>query len=215
MFQSAPLTEARGDDDAVVVSVNDQGGFNPLPSPKQGETVYKLCPPYYYFCFNPLPSPKQGETRIALSPPRLSVRFNPLPSPKQGETSFLGAVRNNLTAFQSAPLTEARGDIEIEKDLSYLRCFNPLPSPKQGETGTPEEYRPPIDRFNPLPSPKQGETRRAVPPSALCWVSIRSPHRSKGRLGENVAGFLRLFVSIRSPHRSKGRHQTQARPSLR
>ena len=36
--------------------------------------------------------------------------------------------------------------------------------------------------FNPLPSPKQGETLSGKWSSMLVLVSIRSPHRSKGRL---------------------------------
>ena len=37
-------------------------------------------------------------------------------------------------------------------------------------------------------------------------VSIRSPHKSKGRLNVPVVATLMLVVSIRSPHKSKGRH---------
>ena len=35
--------------------------------------------------------------------------------------------------------------------------------------------------FNPLPSPKQGETQQTSDVLDLSRVSIRSPHRSKGR----------------------------------
>ncbi len=42
-----------------------------------------------------------------------------------------------VSVFQSAPLTEARGDL---KGVSGFRAhkdgFNPLPSPKRGETST-------------------------------------------------------------------------------
>ena len=37
-FQSAPLTEARGDMNGLEARSNTSRGFNPLPSPKQGET---------------------------------------------------------------------------------------------------------------------------------------------------------------------------------
>ncbi len=37
-------------------------------------------------------------------------------------------------------------------------------------------------------------------------VSIRSPHRSEGRLSLSGSISLLFFVSIRSPHRSEGRH---------
>ena len=40
--------------------------------------------------FNPLPSPKQGETRHLGRHHGKPLRFNPLPSPKQGET-YLGS----------------------------------------------------------------------------------------------------------------------------
>ena len=83
--------------------------------------------------------------------------------------------------------------------------------------------------FNPLPSPKQGETCAIANLYLTLNVSIRSPHRSKGRPQSygDYDGLLRGFnplpspkqgetvdrtaervlaeVSIRSPHRSKGR----------
>ncbi len=66
---------------------------------------------------------------------------------------------NSSDKFQSAPLTEARGDlIEVKID----------------------------DWFN--------------------HVSIRSPHRSEGRLGSKLYQVTSIQVSIRSPHRSEGRH---------
>ena len=40
-----------------------------------------------------------------------SRRFNPLPSPKQGETPVDAPIQTTKELFQSAPLTEARGDI--------------------------------------------------------------------------------------------------------
>ena len=105
--------------------------------------------------------------------------------------------------------------------------FNPLPSPKQGETGDSSDgyiNRTDPRRFNPLPSPKQGETGLLARADRLLpWpqqVSIRSPHRSKGRHGRGVQLLLNvdepLRVSIRSPHRSKGRPrgvQAFSRPS--
>ena len=39
-----------------------------------------------------------------------------------------------LEEFQSAPLTEARGDEAAETEEAVFESFNPLPSPKQGET---------------------------------------------------------------------------------
>ena len=116
--------------------------------------------------------------------------FNPLPSPKQGETG---------SPVYRCPTRQ---------------CFNPLPSPKQGETALPKAIEVLVlASFNPLPSPKQGETHEkdgSASPKHLARVSIRSPHRSKGRQLAVVQGFVRCDllvteVSIRSPHRSKGR----------
>ena len=109
--------------------------------------------------------------------------------------------------FQSAPLTEARGDGPSARRRFRTSCFNPLPSPKQGETGDPLPVDPLGERggFNPLPSPKQGETSLRRSGLPMWRVSIRSPHRSKGRpAGESLAKEEKS-VSIRSPHRSKGR----------
>ena len=59
--------------------------------------------------------------------------------------------------------------------------FNPLPSPKQGETIVDLAKVSAPFCFNPLPSPKQGETCETALYGRGLRVSIRSPHRSKGR----------------------------------
>ena len=84
--------------------------------------------------------------------------FNPLPSQKQGET--------------------------WEQTTCRIRwyCFNPLPSQKQGETENGSHWDGLALGFNPLPSQKQGETVGSSILAALTNVSIRSPHKSKGRL---------------------------------
>ena len=84
-FQSAPLTEARGDGIHIAMLIPELR-FNPLPSPKQGETRLVNVTGCGYVCFNPLPSPKQGETLLSHHFGRKTASFNPLPSPKQGET---------------------------------------------------------------------------------------------------------------------------------
>ena len=131
--------------------------FNPLPLPKQGETSGPTarrspCP-----CFNPLPLPKQGEThcqwdtwqdfkvsirspyrskgrRGSIEHPASDLGFNPLPLPKQGETPATLSTASAITLFQSARLTEARGDISRISLALPFKSFNPLPLPKQGET---------------------------------------------------------------------------------
>ena len=61
LFQSAPLTEARGDHWQLQRPEETQC-FNPLPLPKQGETCQLFVKVLLHHCFNPLPLPKQGET---------------------------------------------------------------------------------------------------------------------------------------------------------
>ena len=206
MFQSAPLTEARGD---------------PL---SKSWTPHRRC-------FNPLPSPKQGETH-GFEPIDVDLRVS-IRSPHRSK-GRLGTLRRPARAhqFQSAPLTEARGD-PLGVAHAYVarkQSFNPLPSPKQGETPDTSAVGPvdtkfqsaPLteargDRpaptryidligFNPLPSPKQGETAKRKGNLFFGLVSIRSPHRSKGRLLSGACKHYTRIVSIRSPHRSKGRH---------
>ena len=109
-FQSAPLTEARGDRQGAI-QVDTGGGFNPLPSPKQGETLRLCC------------GGRQDSVSIR-SPHRSKGRPRPV------------RLYLHLVEFQSAPLTEARGDIPGTTITQRRRCFNPLPSPKQGETRT-------------------------------------------------------------------------------
>ena len=203
MFQSAPLTEARGDW---------------LGSKFTHKTS----------SFNPLPSPKQGETRILgglLLQAEVSIRS---PHRSKGRPPELSLITRHQL-FQSAPLTEARGDT-----FRLAKTFR-------------------LVSFNPLPSPKQGETFIKVNAHTNAHVSIRSPHRSKGRPQSSGAGGVQYWfqsaplteargdlpeplpvqiytvfqsaplteargdlvvvidhidayaVSIRSPHRSKGR----------
>ena len=200
--------------------------FNPLPSPKQGETNHEparraphkrvsirsphrskgraygarpLSTPPTRSCFNPLPSPKQGETAAS----RFEARFqtavhvsirSPHRSKGRPSTSTAAAASSG---FQSAPLTEARGDRLITGRLRGSKTsFNPLPSPKQGETRHCTSKHHPHNSFNPLPSPKQGETRWTRQHHTRCTVSIRSPHRSKGRqVGQPAKAGLVLFQS--------------------
>ena len=107
--------------------------FNPLPSPKRGETPLVDQRRRFRQRFNPLPSPKRGETLSKLIQATDISGFNPLPSPKRGETIQPGYTHGRnlvsirsphrsegrrlvfwpdalINQFQSAPLTEARGD---------------------------------------------------------------------------------------------------------
>ena len=210
-FQSAPLTEARGDLGEVHRWWADIC-FNPLPSPKRGEicilaviyesvTRVSIRSPHRsegrsgnyrpragrHASFNPLPSPKRGEilARSSEAPPRpVSIR-----SPHRSEGRSEAGIDSDVAyEFQSAPLTEARGDPRCFRVLPACLSFNPLPSPKRGEILlacrrllTTKFQSAPLteargdecralypgfrDSFNPLPSPKRGEIR--LPPTAL------------------------------------------------
>ena len=178
-FQSAPLTEARGDSSSRSLRV-DARSFNPLPLPKQGETYGAPFP--HTFDQVSIRSPYRSKGRWKQYRPHETLScFNPLPLPKQGETSFskrfsmslkvsirspyrskgrhlANMLVDPLPRFQSAPLTEARGDQAHRRHLQSGHGFNPLPLPKQGET---------FWDFSQRRMPKH--------------VSIRSPYRSKGR----------------------------------
>ena len=186
MFQSAPLTEARGDQRTQA---------------RQRGTR----------CFNPLPLPKQGETswhRVK----RLNMAFQSAPLTEARGDSFLLSGSMLSITFQSAPLTEARGDLRenvTSDDGSVVSirspyrskgrpatlawphhdlrsCFNPLPLPKQGETLHRRQLYEFHNVSNPLPLPKQGETSIICPIAPISSsVSIRSPYRSKGRLSSS------------------------------
>ena len=156
-FQSAPLTEARGD-----LRKGQQSrpgpGFNPLPLPKQGEMlvhdrrdaskVVSIRSPYrskgrcavgrcqsFGIFHVSIRSPYRSKGRFPfLDRPAPAIQgFNPLPLPKQGEIYLSSRLAGTNPLFQSAPLTEARGDACGATPWSCLLSFNPLPLPKQGE----------------------------------------------------------------------------------
>ena len=111
----------------------------------------------------------------------LRVLFQSAPLTKARGDIGCGMDRMSTPVFQSAPLTKARGDVPSDFCLSPRSCFNPLPSQKQGETLVLNQS---VD----------------IDP-----VSIRSPHKSKGRPVVATFDWRRGRVSIRSPHKSKGR----------
>ena len=108
MFQSAPLTKARGDQHTQQ-EPRSGGRFNPLPSQKQGETIALF----------------KGEEE-----PPVSIRS---PHKSKGRLHPAAASSSGIW-FQSAPLTKARGDTRRKSQSSSKSRFNPLPSQKQGET---------------------------------------------------------------------------------
>ena len=160
------------------------GSFNPLPSPKQGETQAEqflmellrvsIRSPHRSKgrhaepiklgdsdeCFNPLPSPKQGETQPHRAGRPRRTSFNPLPSPKQGETQPASRAWRTINTFQSAPLTEARGDRATFLSGRRWKKFQSAPLTEARGDGRRASKRRGGTCFNPLPSPKQGETPR-------------------------------------------------------
>ena len=205
VFQSAPLTEARGDTCPPPQNAWRHRSFNPLPSPKQGETagpklIHSLfavsirsphrskgrrwaCTGWAARRSVSIRSPHRSKGRRRCVPPSTATRlsFNPLPSPKQGETWPDSSERSRISSFQSAPLTEARGD-ELRRPLPCRHSrFNPLPSPKQGETVCQQRRQHRHAGFNPLPSPKQGETPRKgrLSPLGLSFNPLPSPKQGE------------------------------------
>ena len=182
--------------------------------------------------FNPLPSQKQGETLAALegqASAKVSIRSPHKSKGRQGHTPHheppdpfqsapLTKARGDpygrflltiLPMFQSAPLTKARGDPCRVDGLPDLHGFNPLPSQKQGETREPAKKNRACFCFNPLPSQKQGETPQQRPPNPYRAVSIRSPHKSKGRPAWNFNWFALRTRFNPLPSQKQGETETR------
>ena len=133
--------------------------------------------------FNPLPPPKRGETLVPVW--ELVFWAVSIHSPRRSEGRRRCSARSDRRAsFQSTPPAEARGDSMERNTAEAISSFNPLPPPKRGET-----------KKNPL---RQAQGIR---------VSIHSPRRSEGRLGDRLRAERRLRVSIHSPRRSEGRRR--------
>ncbi len=210
MFQSAPLTEARGDDEldqlliSVVVSIR---------------------------------SPHRSEGRLAKLVTNWRSFYVSIRSPhrSEGRHSSLSCPVDDIT-FQSAPLTEARGDIDVVQSVPCHHRFQSAPlTEARGDVGVGmnQDHHPLVS----IRSPHRSEGRRS---GAQVWsgrkmfqsaplteargddeldqllisvvVSIRSPHRSEGRLAKLVTNWRSFYVSIRSPHRSEGRHSSLSCP---
>ena len=260
-FQSAPLTEARGDAARRISGVGLGGSFNPLPSPKQGETNYlrSIDDTQFVSIRSPhrskgRPSARTGWSSAGAfqSAPLTEARgdlddlayaaglagFNPLPSPKQGETPIMQAI---FILFQSAPLTEARGDQQarLVRVEDYEFQSAPL-TEARGDKDSAGNFTIGYGfQSAPLTEARGDSAQGGYPRSGKTNVSIRSPHRSKGRPREamdsaweeqfqsapltEARGDRRgdgaivglVFVSIRSPHRSKGRLGCLAPPDPR
>ena len=181
-------------------------GFNPLPSPKQGET-------------SGADKDRTEGTLVSIRSPHQSKGrpcnagwggdkhwcFNPLPSPKQGETHAQKAQAQAAPPFQSAPLTKARGDppgligLEVYQNVSIRSPHQSKGRPSTNAGGgVPGLFQSaPLTKARGDVVAEQGYHRGGV--------SIRSPHQSKGRRRTRLRLRATTFVSIRSPHQSKGR----------
>ena len=112
------------------------------------------------------------------------------------------------TEFQSAPLTEARGDSYLVSDEGISASVSiRSPHRSKGRHVAMGHISSENVSFNPLPSPKQGETGDKVK-SPDTRMRFQSAPLTEAR-GDAFWGILVVppfVVSIRSPHRSKGRH---------
>ena len=178
-FQSAPLTKARGDPEQVKPKRPDMS-FNPLPSQKQGETTRGSKSIIHQQVSIRSPHKSKGrQVDIILRGKLTSFQSAPL-TKARGDSLALGGWYIS-SGFQSAPLTKARGD-KLCAAQSVLRDrfqSAPLTKARGDRDLRPAETMP--TSFNPLPSQKQGETVDSLCADPEKEVSIRSPHKSKGR----------------------------------
>ena len=239
LFQSAPLTEARGD----LWRRGDRRDFRGVSIRSPHRSKGRLC-----YCHR------------AVHVFRVSIRS---PHRSKGRQR-LKRTRPRRAKFQSAPLTEARGDPELaavavlvlvsirsphrskgrplrrgadwrrsqrvsirsphrskgRPSLAYsLECpamsgFNPLPSPKQGETqprGRLVARLPAVELFQsaPLTEARGDQEKRGIFHTSYLGVSIRSPHRSKGRIKLRIIDAAPVcFISapLTRGHRTASRH---------
>ena len=110
--------------------------------------------------------------------------------------------------FQSAPLTEARGDRRPADSICSCNVVS-IRSPHRSKGRQRLLDKAARSSSVSIRSPHRSKGRHACSVNDatapdVCTVSIRSPHRSKGRR-LRLYGQARCPVSIRSPHRSKGR----------
>ena len=159
----------------------------------------------YRESFNPLPSQARGD--LHQNPQlRYDRRFQSAPLTKARGDSPSVMICAPSSLFQSAPLTKARGDPRTQRLSSRAEKFQSAPLTKaRGDRISDNMYMP---RIVSIRSPHKSKGRRceAVQVVVRGSVSIRSPHKSKGRRGQTHQKFIPRIVSIRSPHKSKGRH---------
>ena len=150
-FQSAPLTEARGDDTAPELPPPDRGVSIRSPDRSQGryQETYRWRS-QMLFQSAPLTEARGDHRQRYTSSDRQTFQSAPLTEARGDKYSPATAASGS--AFQSAPLTEARGD----QDRCYHRrptCSVSIRSPdrSQGRSGSLLSPETDLLCFNPLP----------------------------------------------------------------
>ena len=135
-FQSAPLTEARGDSSRTS-KLSSTVTFQSAPLTEARGDPRRAPSPILTLRVS-IRSPHRSKGRPGVT---WSMAFDIAVSIRSPHRSkgrrFAKWMSGKFTEFQSAPLTEARGDGIEPTTNSLQNCFNPLPSPKQGETFVP------------------------------------------------------------------------------
>ena len=180
-FQSAPLTEARGDADGFAVIPTRQVFQSAPLTEARGDSGADLQGASFEVSIRS-PHRSEGRSQEEVDQARRCLEFQSAPlTEARGDPCAIRPRPKQPYSFQSAPLTEARGD-PIEQVLRIV-----------------------VGGFNPLPSPKRGEMRPRQALGRLRRVSIRSPHRSEGRLRDdsNNKREATCFNPLPSPKRGE------------
>ena len=153
-------------------------------------------------------SPHRSKGRhVPATAPRTKRGFQSAPLTEARGDPATSHCSTRWWTFQSAPLTEARGDFQatgtrFSSDVSIRSPHRSKGRPLlYGLVG--HAYRVSIRS----PHRSKGRQRLLRGGLRMIVVSIRSPHRSKGRQRVNRMVRISKAVSIRSPHRSKGRRK--------
>ena len=199
-FQSAPLTGARGDignqPDCIRVPGSERR-FNPLPSPERGETRIRSCR-----------CQKRGET-CRNSQAAVSIRSPHRSEGRRATSSGSEVGRTGLVvSIRSPHRSEGRPSPDFLRRKSQAEAVVFQSAPLTGARGDAKGVVLRQDLVS-IRSPHRSEDWKRRRP--LRPVSIRSPHRSEGR--QAACSILRcsrnVSVSIRSPHRSEGRRRSE------
>ena len=112
--------------------------------------------------FNPLPSPKRGRSPLKYPLLSCNCRFQSAPlTEARGDRCWYARTIVHIK-FQSAPLTEARGDGAMIYECYDLGSGVSIRSPHRSEgRSKPSRWAFDVAGFNPLPSPKRGEIHRS------------------------------------------------------